>query len=141
MHRDVTFALDTLTRINTMTDPESWLRQHLADLHEIGYGAPGQSQSDVIVQTSGERDLSDQIGRPAQHAWHNAIKAIKAALVELERAEYACNEIFSAGTSPEPDRPGRDTTMPKRVARQVHQAAARRQARGEYTPTRLDDTV
>lgn len=139
MHRDVTFALDTLTRINTMTDPESWLRQHLADLHEIGYGAPGQSQSDVIVQTSGERDLSDQIGRPAQHAWHNVIKAIKAALVELERAEYACNEIFSAGTSPEPDRPGRDTTMPKHVARQVHQAAARRRERGEYAPAELNE--
>lgn len=135
MHRDVQFELDTLDRIVTTC---TWLKTHLPDLHEIGYGAPGQAQSDVIVQTSGERDLSDQIGRPAQHAWHNVIKAIKAALVELERAEYACNEIFSAGTSPEPDRPGRDTTMPKHIARQVHQAAARRRERGEYAPAELN---
>lgn len=138
MHRDVHFALDTLTRIRATA---TWLEAHLPDLHEIGYGAPGQAQSDVIVQTSGERDVSDQIGRPAQNAWHNVVKAIKAALLELERAEYSCTEIFSAGTSPEHDRPGRDSSLPKHVARQVHQAAARRRQRGEYTPKRLDDTA
>ncbi len=132
-HRDVTFCLDTLARIHATA---AWLRQHLPDLHDLAYGQTSGSD-EPHVQTSTNHDLSAQIGKPAQHAWHTTTRSLKAALLELERAEYATNQTFTAGTLPDPERPGRDTSMPKRVARQVHQAAARRRARGEWTPTPL----
>lgn len=133
LHRDVLFELDTLTRIRATC---VWLEAHLPDLHDLAY-APNSGAGEDRVQTSGERDLSDDLGRPARHAWHNVHQALKAALLEVQRAEYATGEQFTAGQLPDPDRPGRDTTMPKRVAQQVHQAAARRKQRGEYTPTPL----
>lgn len=132
-HRDVTFTLDTLARIHHTA---RWLEHHLPDLHDLAY-SPGSGSDDPHVQTSDERDLSDRIGKPAQTAWHTTVRALKAALLELERAEYATNSTFTAGTLPDPNRPGRDTTMPRRIAQQVHQAAARRRARGEWTPTPL----
>lgn len=131
--RDVQFELDTLERIVTTCQ---WLQQHLPDLHEIAYGQ-GSGSGDDRVQTSRQRDLSGDLLRPARSAWHQVHQALKAALLEAQRAEYACGQQFTAGTLPDPDRPGRDTTMPKRVARQVHQAAARRRQRGEWTPTPL----
>lgn len=151
MHRDVRFARDTVARLQEAAD---WLRTHTPDLHELAYGqssgsdhvhVQSSSHADVgnrlgIIVTEDEEDdekHSKRIGTNPQHAWHNVIKAIKAALVELERAEYACNEIFSAGQLPEPERPGRDTSMPPRLRRQVHAAAARRRARGEWTPAQI----
>lgn len=136
MHRDVQFELDTLTRITTVA---AWLEAHLPDLHDLAY-SPGSSGDTDRVQTSGERDLSDRIGRPAQAAWHQVHRALDNALLELQRAEYTTGQQFTAGTLPDQDRPGRDTTMPKRVAQQVHQAAARRRQRGEWTPTPLTRT-
>lgn len=135
MHRDATFELDTLTRIRTCCD---WLEQHLPDIHELAYGQTSGGDGEH-VQTSGERDLSDRIGRPAQHAWHTAHRALSAALLELQRAEYTCGQQFTAGTLPDPERPGRDTTMPRNIAKRVHQAAARRKQRGEWAPTPLGD--
>lgn len=130
LHRDVHYQLDTLDKIHTHAD---WLGKHLPDLHDLAY-APSGGSSDDRVQTSDERDLSDQIRRPAQHAWHNLCRALNTALLELQRAEYATGEQFTAGQLPDQDRPGRDTTMPRRIAQQVHQAAARRRQRGEWTP-------
>lgn len=135
MHRDVQFALDTLTRIRTVT---AWLEQHIPDLHDLAY-ATGSTGDTDRVQTSGERDLSDRIGKPAQHAWHTVHKALSSALLELQRAEYSTGQQFTAGTLPDGDRPGRDTTMPKRIAQQVHQAAARRRQRGEWSPQVLNE--
>lgn len=135
LHRDVHFELDTLTRIRASAD---WLEQHLPDLHDLAY-APSSGSDGDRVQTSGERDLSDDLGRPARHAWHNVHTALKSALLEVQRAEYATGEQFTAGQLPEQDRPGRDTTMPRRIAREVHQAAARRKARGEGGPERLKE--
>ena len=136
LHRDVLFELDTLTRIRATC---VWLEQHLPDLHDLAY-APNSGAGEDRVQTSGERDLSDDLGRPARHAWHNVHQALKAALLEVQRAEYATGEQFTAGQLPEQDRPGRDTTMPRRIAREVHQAAARRRARGEAGPAPLKET-
>lgn len=135
LHRDVLFELDTLTRIRASAD---WLEQHLPDLHDLAY-APNSGGGEDRVQTSGERDLSDDLGRPARHAWHNVHQALKAALLEVQRAEYATGEQFTAGQLPEQDRPGRDTTMPRRIAAQVHQAAARRKQRGEGGPQPLKE--
>lgn len=136
LHRDVLFELDTITRIKASV---TWLEAHLPDLHDLAY-APSSGTGEDRVQTSGERDLSDDLGRPARHAWHNVHTALKSALLEVQRAEYATGEQFTAGQLPEQDRPGRDTTMPRRIAREVHQAAARRKARGEWTPTPLTGT-
>lgn len=136
MSRETDWTHATLTHI---IDTATWLRTHTPDLYELAYG-PSSSSDSEHVQQSGTRDLSDRIGRPAQTAWHTTVKAVKAALVELERAEYACNSTFTAGTLPDPDRPGRDTTMPRRIQQQVHQAAARRRQRGEWAPTPLGDT-
>jgi len=136
MHREVSYTRDTLKKIR---ETAAWLTEHVPDLFDLAY-SPGSGSDDPHVQTSDERDLSDRIGRPAQTAWHTTVKAVKAALVELERAEYACNSTFTAGTLPDPDRPGRDTTMPRRIQQQVHQAAARRRQRGEWAPTPLGDT-
>lgn len=133
MHRDVAFELDTLAKIRTIAN---WLEQHLPDLHELAYGQSSGSDTDH-VQTSDERDLSDDLGRPARHAWRNVHKALNAAHLELERAEYSTGEQFTAGRLPDADRPGRDSSLPKDIARQVHRAAARRKARGEWTPIPL----
>lgn len=136
MHRDVQFELDTLARITTVA---AWLQAHLPDLHDLAYGQSSGGDTDR-VQTSDERDLFDRIGKPAQAAWHTVHRALDTALLELQRAEYTTGQQFTAGTLPDQDRPGRDTTMPKRVAQQVHQAAARRRARGEWTPQPLTGT-
>lgn len=135
LHRDVLYELDTLTRIKASA---AWLEAHLPDLHDLAY-APNSGAGEDRVQTSGERDLSDDLGRPARHAWHNVHQALKAALLEVQRAEYATGEQFTAGQLPEQDRPGRDTTMPRRIAAQVHQAAARRKQRGEGGPQPLKE--
>ena len=135
LHRDVQFELDTLTRIKASA---AWLEAHLPDLHDLAY-APNSGGGEDRVQTSGERDLSDDLGRPARHAWHNVHTALKAAILEVQRAEYATGEQFTAGQLPEQDRPGRDTTMPRRIAAQVHQAAARRKQRGEGGPQPLKE--
>lgn len=137
LHRDVLFELDTLTRIKASA---AWLEAHLPDLHDLAYAPNSRGSDHDRIQTSGERDLSDDLGRPARHAWHTIHQALKAALLEVQRAEYACGEQFTAGTLPDADRPGRDTSMPPRLRRQVHQAAARRKARGEWTPTPLTGT-
>lgn len=133
--RDVTFCLDTLQRIHATA---AWLEAHLPDLHDLAY-SPSSGSDDPHIQTSDQRDLSTQIGRPAQAAWHTTVRSLKAALLELERGEYSTTQTFTAGTLPDPERPGRDTTMPKRVAQQVHQAAARRKQRGEWTPQPLTE--
>lgn len=153
MHRDVHFVLDLLDNIHHVED---WLRTHLPDLHELAYGQPGGGDAEH-VQTSTHRDVgdrlgitqprneeeeqrrSDRIGTSPQHAWHTLVKLAKSALLDLERAEYATGEQFTAGTTPEPDRPGRDTTMPPPIAKQVHAAAARRKQRGEWAPAELKE--
>lgn len=133
MSRETDWTHATLTHI---IDTATWLRTHTPDLYELAYG-PSSSSDSEHVQQSGTRDLSDRVGTNPQHAWHTTVRALKASLLELQRAEYATNEQFTAGTTPEPDRPGRDTTMPPTIAKQVHAAAARRRARGEWTPTPL----
>lgn len=59
LHRDVHFELDTLTRIRATC---VWLEAHLPDLHDLAY-APNSGAGEDRVQTSGERDLSDDLGR------------------------------------------------------------------------------
>lgn len=135
MSRELDWTTHTLDQILATA---TWLKAHSPDLYELAYG-PSSSSDGEHVQQSGTRDLSSRIGTPPQHAWHNVTRALKSALLELQRAEYATNEQFTAGQSPEPDRPGRDTQMPRHIARQVHQAAARRRARGEWTPAELKE--
>lgn len=133
MSRELDWTHHTLDQI---THTATWLKAHSPDLYELAYG-PSSSSDGEHVQQSGTQDLSTRIGTPPQHAWHNVTRALKTALLELQRAEYATNEQFTAGTTPAPDRPGRDTTLPPKLAKQVHAAAARRQARGEWAPTPL----
>lgn len=153
MSRELDWTTHTLTQIIATA---TWLEAHSPDLYELAYGPSSSSDGDR-VQSSGhtdvgnrlgitqpaddeeERKRTDRIGTSPQHAWHNVSKILKSVLVDLERAEYATNEQFTAGQSPEPDRPGRDTRMPRHIARQVHQAAARRRARGEWTPAELKE--
>ena len=148
MHRDVTWLQDTLDKI---IEHATWLRAQAADVHDLAYGPASSSGDTPHVQTSNTRDLSGRIenepdpNKPPprhpqpQHTWRILRTKLRAIEIDLSALESMTTKLFTAGQLPDDDRPGRDTTMPRRIAAQVHQAAARRKQRGEGGPQPLKE--
>lgn len=146
MHRDVTWLQDTLDKI---TEHAAWLHAHAPDVHDLAYGPPSSKGDTPHVQTSDERDLSGRIendpdpNKPEprhpqpQHTWRRIRDKVRAIEIDLSALESMATKLFASGQSPEPDRPGRDTSLPPHQRKQINAAARRRQDRGEYAPTPL----
>lgn len=115
--------------LHTLDTHARWICSQLEDLHELAYG-PASSNPEVLVQSHNTHDVADLIDTRAQHTWHTVLDLC----TRIAATRQAIEDLW--GHTRAEWRP-RQRDMHRDTYSALKAAQARRQARGEYTPTRI----